>query len=254
MEPRTIAWFSCGVTSAVACKLAIADHPHCEVVRIALGGEHPDNDRFHADCERWFGREIKTLLPSPYLDHLEVAEKTRFIKNAHGYAKCTEYLKIRTRVEYQRHGDIHVYGFDADEVERAEKFRDKNPTVETLTPLIDAGLTKGDCKAIVERAGIELPVMYKLGYANNNCIGCWKGGMGYWNRIRRDFPDVFARAAKVCREIGRSPVKEADGTPIQLDELDPNRGRFAADEPVSCGPLCELTIRQLEPKEEVISC
>ena len=32
--------------------------------------------------------------------------------------------------------------------------------------------------------------MYDLGYPNNNCIGCIKGGMGYWNRIRKDFPDI----------------------------------------------------------------
>ena len=40
------------------------------------------------------------------------------------------------------------------------------------------------------------PLMYDLGYPNNNCIGCVKGGMGYWNHIRKDFPEVF--------EVGRS--------------------------------------------------
>ena len=32
-----------------------------------------------------------------------------------------------------------------------------------------------------------------MGYNNNNCIGCIKGGMGYWNKIRVDFPEVFEK-------------------------------------------------------------
>lgn len=35
--------------------------------------------------------------------------------------------------------------------------------------------------------------MYDLGYANNNCIGCVKGGIGYWNKIRIDFPEESDR-------------------------------------------------------------
>jgi len=48
---------------------------------------------------------------------------------------------------------------------------------------------------MVERAEIELPEMYKLGYEHNNCVGCVKGGMGYWNKIRVDFPLRFKEYA-----------------------------------------------------------
>jgi len=41
--------------------------------------------------------------------------------------------------------------------------------------LIDNDLSKENCLAIIDRAGIEIPMMYKLGYNNNNCIGCVKG-------------------------------------------------------------------------------
>lgn len=257
---RKIGWFSCGVTSAVAVKLELSEDPDTQPVRIVLGGEHADNERFHADnerfhadCERWYGKEITRLYPPKYKDHFEVAEQRRFINGPQG-ALCTAELKRKTRELFQREDDVHVFGFDADEKERADRYESQFG-LKIRLPLIDAGLTKGDCKAIIERAGIEMPAMYRLGYANNNCIGCWKGGMGYWNRIRQDFPDVFARAAKVSREIGRSPVKEKDGTPIMLDELDPRRGRFAEDEPVSCGPLCELTLKKWGGVEvEVQAC
>lgn len=240
---RIVGWFSCGVDSAVACNLAAIEHPEMELVRIVLAGEHEDNERFHDDCEKWYGRKIARLAPAKYADHFEAAEGTRYINGPKG-AACTRVLKIETRVSFQRPGDLHVFGFDADEDERANDFRDRFG-LWMLTPLIEAGLRKPDCKAIVERAGIELPVMYRLGYANNNCVGCWKGKKGYWNRIRIDFPEVFARAAAVSRAIGRSPIKDANGKPVMLDDLDPTEGRWEEDQPPSCGPLCELAIDKL---------
>jgi hypothetical protein len=83
--------------------------------------------------------------------------------------------------------------------------------------------------------------MYDLGYANNNCVGCVKGGMGYWNKIRKDFPDVFAQRAKEEREIGHSCIK---GT--FLDELEPGRGRMEQEIMEDCGIACELALR-MEP-------
>ncbi len=65
---------------------------------------------------------------------------------------------------------------------------------------------------MIERAGIELPAMYKLGYRNNNCIGCPKGGMGYWNKIRVDFPEVFERMAALQRELGPGSASSARKT------------------------------------------
>lgn len=61
------------------------------------------------------------------------------------------------------------------------------------------------------KAGIEIPAMYKMGYNNNNCIGCVKGGMGYWNKIRKDFPEVFNRMAVIEREVGATCLKDKSG-------------------------------------------
>jgi len=41
--------------------------------------------------------------------------------------------------------------------------------------------------------------MYKLGYHNNNCIGCVKGGMGLLETSKVDFPEHFDRMAKLER-------------------------------------------------------
>lgn len=60
---KYIGWFSCGVTSAVACKLAIDMYgpDAVDLWYIETGLSHPDNDRFISDCEKWYGKEIKKL-------------------------------------------------------------------------------------------------------------------------------------------------------------------------------------------------
>ena len=111
------------------------------------------------------------------------------------------------------------------------------------TPLIEHQLTKSDCLAMVDRAGIELPAMYRLGYSNNNCIGCVKGGMGYWNKIRVDFPDTFHRMSKLERELGRSVIR-TDGEHVFLDELDPDRGDFVEVD-MDCSLTCAIAEGEL---------
>ena len=77
--------------------------------------------------------------------------------------------------------------------------------------------------------------MYDLGYKNNNCVGCVKGGMGYWNKIRVDCPDAFNARAETERMIGHSCL---NGT--FLDELNPKAGRKQDMIFDDCGIFCEL--------------
>lgn len=86
----------------------------------------------------------------------------------------------------------------------------------------------------VELGHLDL-AMYDLGYRNNNCIGCVKGGMGYWNKIRIDFPEVFERMAKLEREIGHSCING-----IFLDELELGRGRMEDEIIPDCSVMCYL--------------
>ena len=66
-NPRIVCQFSCGAASAVATKLALAQHgDRCEIINAYLRNEHPDNRRFLADCERWFGRPVTVLRDEKY--------------------------------------------------------------------------------------------------------------------------------------------------------------------------------------------
>jgi hypothetical protein len=240
-----VCWFSCGAASAVATKLTLADHPDAVVAYTDPGSEHPDNERFLADCERWFGTTIVRLKSTKYVDTWDVWRKRRFLVGPAG-ALCTVELKKRLRQQFEDPTDVQVFGYTAEEAERVARFRKANPDVNLSVPLLDRGLSKDDCLALVERAGIELPAMYRLGYRNANCIGCPHGGFGYWNKIRRDFPKTFDRMAAMERELGRTCNRDKSG-PVFLDELDPNRGNHADEPSFECSLLCIATEGELSP-------
>ncbi len=244
---RVLAWFSCGDASAVAAKLAVEKYGDaCEVCYCdTFAHEHPDNRRFFADVERWIGKQIKVLSSPDYSDIYDVFNKTRWLIGPKG-ARCTTELKKNVRKAYQKTDDIHVFGFTADEQHRVDRFWKENPELFAEFPLIEAGLTKQDCHRRIREAGIELPAMYRMGYRNNNCIGCVKGQSGYWNKIRRDFPDVFARMARTERDLNAAICKtegrDADGKRWRkrrfLDELPPDAGRYNDEPDIECGVLC----------------
>ena len=250
---RRLVWFSAGAASAVATALTLADNfaDDVHIAYIDTGSEHPDNARFRADCEAWWERTVHVYRSERYTDTWDVWEQRRYLVGPDG-ALCTAELKKKVRFAIQRADDVQVYGYTADDndVARARRFRDQNPDVTLATPLIDNGLTHADCLGIIERQGIELPAMYRLGYRNNNCIGCVKGGIGYWNKIRRDFPDTFDRMAALERDIGASVLREdarrRDGDlSLWLDELDPDRGDYPSEANIDCSLLCVLAEQRL---------
>lgn len=114
--------------------------------------------------------------------------------------------------------------------------------------MIEANLTHDDCLEMVRRAGIELPAMYRLGFNNANCIGCCKGGEGYWNKIRAVFPETFAAVVAIQEEIGSGSYffrNRKTGERIGLKNLKPDAGRH--DEPLpSCSFFCEMAEDEID--------
>jgi hypothetical protein len=239
---RVLSWFSCGAASAYATYLALNDSSYAsdefKVLYCRVREEHEDSMRFLSDFEHVIGRRVEVLENEKYGGSVvNVIASTKFIKGPHG-APCTRLLKKDVRKAYQRDGDVQVFGYTAEEEGRANRFIDANNDVDCVFPLLEKGITKKQCLEFVDDMGITIPKMYRLGYQNNNCIGCVKGGMGYWNAIRVDFPAKFYEMAAIERVVGHSINKDANG-PVYLDELDPKRGSFERDMPGDCGFTCE---------------
>lgn len=247
---KIVCWFSAGVTSAIATKMMIEEYgsSSVDVVFFETGDHHPDNERFISDCEKWFNHSVIILQHSDHDSIYSVFKKRQFIMSPYG-APCTLVLKKKMREQYEKnnHFTHQVFGFEYEpkEMRRAERFIREYPHTNAFFPLIEAQITKEDALKVLEKNNIEPPVMYQLGYANNNCVGCVKGGMGYWNKIRIDFPHVFEKMAKLEREIGATCLR-ANNERLFLDELDPNRGRMTLPYVESCGIFCEATHEGME--------
>jgi hypothetical protein len=216
------------------------------VARIVIDNEHEDNHRFAAECSEWFDHPITELRSDKYKDCWDVWERKQYIAGING-APCTTELKKEVRRAFQRPGDRHIWGYtydEPDERERAKDLQANNLECDFEFPLIDAFLTKPNCHAIIEGAGIKIPVMYELGFENNNCIGCPKGGCGYWNKIRDYRPDIFDRMCELSRRLGVRLLVQ-DGERIFLDQLRPGYGNIKTEPKISCSLFCNFVADQL---------
>lgn len=234
-----VVWISAGVSSFIAGYLA---KDVDEWIYIDVEDQHPDSMRFIHDCEKVIGRQI-TVLSSQYYHNVEqVCRSVRYVNGPTG-APCTRHLKkqVRKRWEQEHNGEelIYVWGMDCNEKHRADRIREGFPQVLHEFPLIDRSLTKEDAHGILKTLGIRRPAMYDMGYSNNNCIGCVKGGAGYWNKIRYDFPEVFKSRAIMERDIGHSILKDCF-----LDELPEDKGRMSEEVMEECSILCQIAIME----------
>ncbi|NLB08608.1 MAG: phosphoadenosine phosphosulfate reductase [Clostridiales bacterium] len=221
MSEQVVAWISAGMPSFVAayCMRNIIG----KTVYIHLSDQHPDSLRFIHDCDEVLGLETEIIRNDQYQSVNDVIRKTRFINSPYG-ARCTTELKIKVREKWERKNlkdnTHYIWGMLPHEKHRAERLKKSIPYANHIFPLIDKDINADKCCEVVASLGVRPPAMYELGYNNNNCIGCVKGGMWYWNEIRQDFPVVFQERARLEREIGRSCIKG-----VFLDELEEGRGR-----------------------------
>lgn len=201
-----VCWWSGGVTSAVACKktLEIYGTHSCKVIFIDTKNEDPDTYRFLKDCENWYGVGIQSISNRKYATIQDVWHDFNSLNVANG-AICSSSLKRQVRLDYQKKNDIdyQVFGFDIDEVSRAKNIKKNYPASNPIFPLLMFGLSKKDCIKELGEAGIEVPITYKYGFQNNNCFqtGCVQGGIGYWKKIEREFPEKFETMASLEHEL-----------------------------------------------------
>jgi len=222
-----------------------------KVCRIVIPEESEDNDRFAADCERWFSHPVTLLRSTEYDGAEDVWTKRRFMSGPRG-APCTKALKRDVRKDFEERWqpDMQVFGYTCDrsDRDRADQFRMDHPEIGLVCNLIDAGLTKDDCFGIVHRAGIELPLRYRQGFRNNNCRGCVKASsLSYWQRTKKHDPETFERRRVLEAELGVKLIRMGDGERkrLSLDEMP--EGEPDGNEPdLDCSLMCVIAESAME--------
>jgi hypothetical protein len=208
---KIIAWWSGGITSAVACKIAIDlfGKENCRVIMIDTKNEDDDTYRFKKDCESWYGIDIEVIteIGGQYDSIEDVWIKNKSLNVASG-AVCSDRLKKRVRDKWQKNNTFkyQVFGFEFDKKEfnRALSMMiNHGEKANPIFPLMMMGYDKKKCIEIVQEAGIKEPLAYSLGFKNNNCLktGCVQGGIGYWQKMKNDFPDKFNKMADLEHKL-----------------------------------------------------
>lgn len=207
-----ICWWSGGITSAVACKKAIEIYglDRCRVIMMDTKNEDEDTYRFKTDCSFWYGIDIETITAlgedRKYQSIQDIWYDYESLNVATG-AICSSVLKRDLRKEWQKYNTYtyQIFGFEFDKKEfnRALSLKKNYNVSNPIFPLLMFGLDKEDCIRIVQESGIKIPNSYLLGFKNNNCLktGCVQGGIGYWQKMKRDFPDKFEAMAKIEHDL-----------------------------------------------------
>lgn len=228
MKDKIIAWWSGGVTSAVTCKICI-DLYGLENVRLIFmdtKNEHEDTYRFKNDCEKWYGKEIETI--SNVGDKFNSIEEVWYYNaslNVATGAICSTELKQNLRKQWEKENEYkyQAFGFDVDEIKRVKSMtRNYRKTAKPIFPLLLFGYTKKDCVEICLENDLKLPKAYELGFLNNNCLrtGCVQGGIGYWQKMLRDFPDKFDAMAKIEHDL-----TDLKGEPVTMSKDQSNEAK-----------------------------
>lgn len=239
---RVVSWFSCGAASAVATKLINPD----VIAYCNTGSEDADNERFMLDCEKWFDQPVTRLQNEKYKDTWSLWEKRKWLSGPEG-APCTGELKIQPRLEFQRVDDVHVFGYtaDASDVRRAAAMRENWPELNISTPLIDRGITKAACLAMIMSAGIKPPRVYEMGFPNANCVPCVKAtSPSYWALVRKEFPVEFHRMAEMSRRFG-ARLTRVNNERLFIDEIPEGHPVTQAIAP-ECDFLCQLAEQDMK--------
>jgi len=255
MSNKIVCWWSGGITSAVACKIAIDIYgvDNCMAIMIDTKNEHPDTYRFKEDCEKWYGLKIDTItgIGEKYGNIFDVWRKHKSLNTATG-AICSTNLKRLVRQKWEKTNEFRhqVFGFEFDKKEfnRALSMTlNYGKKTKAIYPLLFMGYDKKDCLNIVEDAGIDVPEMYKLGFQNNNCFatGCVQGGIGYWQKMKNDFPEKFDVMADLEHEL-----TDLRGEPVTMLKDQSND----AKETMQTGSKSHLVFLKFNPKYPKNKC
>lgn len=218
VKDDVICWWSGGVTSAIANLIALEVYgvDRCRFIFIDTKNEDDDTYRFMKDCERLYGKEIEILsvIGDKYESIEDVWRKHKSLNVAKG-AICSSELKKAVRLKWQKTNEYtyQVFGFDMDELKRCISMLNDKSEPSPIFPLLLKGMHKQDCIDLLIENKINPPSAYRMGFRNNNCLktGCVQGGIGYWQKMRDDKPDVFNRMADMEHEL-----TEAKGQPVTM--------------------------------------
>lgn len=193
--------------------------------------EDKDNIRFMEECAAYLGIEITRVVDGRTPE--EVFFEQKFLGNAR-FAKCSEELKVRQtlifidEIRSKGYEPVLYFGIGPHEKHRADsliKHYEHLPIepVRCEFPMIDSISEDIKARVIIENEwGIDLPRMYKLGFAHANCSGrCVRGGLHHYANLYLIWPDKFKDQEEMEERFNKEfnmdvSIMKKNGMPYKL--------------------------------------
>jgi 3'-phosphoadenosine 5'-phosphosulfate sulfotransferase (PAPS reductase)/FAD synthetase len=146
---------------------------------------------------------------------------------------CTEKFKVSPQHAYCQSPAFTMLGIDAGESHRAKIATDKG--FESRYPLIEAGITRDDCKDIIKSNGLPVPM-------KSGCYICPFQKTVQWKQLRRIHPELFCKAEQLEKRsveyrmaVGKKPLSlTRSGSPLSAIVNEKQSKLWEADEYPPC--------------------
>lgn len=199
-----IVMWSGGITSWATARIVIERHGKASTVLLFADTNAEDEDlhRFNRDATALLGMDLIRVADPQERDPWQVFEDKRWLGNTR-IAQCSHALKqdpCRTwlKANTDPASSTLYVGIDWTETPRLPAIVDGWKPWTVATPLTEPPYRdKEQWLAEARAVGLEIPRLYRLGFAHNNCGGaCVKGGQAQWIRLLDVFPERYARAER----------------------------------------------------------
>ncbi len=233
---KHICLFSGGAGSAYMSWMVAQEHPDNTILLFNNPkAEHPDADRFRMQVSKYIGIPITDK--SDGRDLWEVIDDNYCLPSSF-IPFCSRILKQEPAEKYYKTltEDFILYiGYGPDEWRRIQRqtARIEHAGRSVRYPLAENNITNEQIKNIIKNEWkICLPEPYKY-LKHNNCLPCFKGGVGHFKRIWRYYPEYFQKAIDKELQINHTVFKEKSLTEYAIEwqaDLDNNIDLFSDDE------------------------
>lgn len=212
---KVVVGFSGGVSSAYCAGWALRVFNPADVVFLHHDTKEEDPDTYR------FIREMAAALKHPVTERSDGRSVTEVIRDEEALpnnrmAFCSRILKARPKTLYLRElrdaGETDVtmvLGFSAIEWKRVQRAtaHASSGGYKVRFPMIEGKVTKQAAADWCMSLGVRPPRMY-LWSEHANCVGCARGGKGYWLAVAKNAPEVFAQRAALEEEFGHTFLKD----------------------------------------------
>jgi 3'-phosphoadenosine 5'-phosphosulfate sulfotransferase (PAPS reductase)/FAD synthetase len=208
---KHIVQFSGGAASAVVAKM-IADEFGKENTVLLFHdtkAEHEDAYRFRRQVSQFIGVPITEMSDGRSL--WELIDDHNCLPSFH-IPFCTDELKLKPAEIYLQQFNSSEYilynGFGLDEWQRVQKSIARNESKGRIvkSPLFEKRIN--NAKDIIRtKWKICLPEPYKY-LKHNNCIPCFKAGIGHFFKVWKHYPKEFQMAIDKEKQVGHTVFQD----------------------------------------------